>query len=130
MVQSNYVLWTSRFKLRFSDILKKINSTQEDIYENHRFCLLCCLAIPLLAAADISNGEKLFQSSDLGTNGKSGQTCHPKGKGLPDLSEFESIVLQDAINTCIEKALKGKPFAEGAQELQDLEDYMRQLGKK
>jgi len=94
------------------------------------FCLFCCLAIPFLASADISNGEKLFQSSDLGTNGKSCQTCHPNGKGLTDLSEYESIVLQDTINTCIEKALKGKPFSEGAQELQDIEDYMRQFSKK
>ena len=75
-------------------------------------------------------GETYFHSTEFGTNGKSCNSCHASGKGLKELDEYDSKVLQGLINICIEDALKGKPLADDAQELRDIELYIRQFSQK
>lgn len=91
---------------------------------------VCLLSLPFQATADITAGEKLFQATALGSNGKSCKSCHAQGQGLENLADYDSEVLRGLINICVEDALKGKPFPEKAQELGDLEEYIRQLGRK
>ena len=92
--------------------------------------LFCLLILPQAVSANIITGEKLFFSTALGSNGKSCNSCHAQGQGLRNLKEYDSTVLRGLINICIEDALKGKPLAEDAQELFDMEEYIRKLGKK
>lgn len=92
--------------------------------------IVCLFALPIQASADISAGEKLFQSTALGSNGKSCKSCHAQGAGLENLNDYDSEVLRGLINICVEDALKGSPFPAGAQELKDLEEYIRRLGHK
>jgi len=91
---------------------------------------LSLLALSLPALAERSAGEELFHSTTLGTNGKSCHSCHADGNGLKELNDYDSTVLQGLINICIEDALKGKPLADDATELRDIEIYIRQFSKK
>ena len=50
------------------------------------------LATATAAAKDapsVERGSKLFNSAALGTNGKSCATCHPGGKGLEDVADYD-----------------------------------------
>ena len=92
------------------------------------------------AAGDITKGKALFNDPKLGggTTGKSCNSCHPDGKGLENAGmkkEFnlggkKQISLKEAINTCIENALKGKALDKKSQEMKDLAAYIKSLGKK
>jgi cytochrome c len=70
-------------------------------------------------------GKALFTSATLGTNGKSCATCHPGGRKLEWAATYPDNKLAHAINACISQALKGKPFAEDAAELQALIRYIK-----
>ena len=91
---------------------------------------LFLLVLSMPALADVTVGEKLFNSTNLGTNGKSCHSCHANGQGLMELNDYDSTVLQGLINICIEDALKGKPLADDASELRDIEAYIRQFSEK
>jgi cytochrome c len=92
------------------------------------------------AAGDITKGKALFNDPKLGggTTGKSCNSCHPDGKGLENagmkkqfnLGGKKQTGLKEAINTCIENALKGKALDKKSQEMKDLVAYIKSLGKK
>jgi len=101
-----------------------------------RFLPLATLLILLLwiFAADAgqtqSSAEALFSSTSLGSNGKSCATCHPQGKGLKNIGDYDDEILQEMVNFCIRDALKGEMLAEKSEELRRLASYLRQFQKK
>ena len=107
--------------------------------------LLSLIAVGLVfsfafAAGDITRGKALFNDPKLagGTAGKSCNSCHPDGKGLENAGmkkEFnlggkKQTGLKEAINTCIENALKGKALDKKSQEMKDLVAYIKSFEKK
>jgi len=74
---------------------------------------------------DSSKGKALFESAKLGTNGKSCATCHPGGSKLEWPATFPEEKLAEAVNTCISKALKGKPLPVESTELKSLVRYIK-----
>jgi cytochrome c len=92
------------------------------------------------AAGDVTKGKALFNDSELagGTAGKSCNSCHPDGKGLENagmkkqfnLGGKKQTGLKEAINTCIENALKGKALDKESQEMKDLAAYIKSFEKK
>lgn len=92
------------------------------------------------ASGNAEKGRALFNDPSLGTNGSTCGTCHPNGQGLEDAGSksrktwttpagIESS-LEDAINTCITMALKGKALDKNSRKMQDLVAYIDSLGKK
>ena len=85
-------------------------------------------------------GKTLFNDPKLGggTADKSCGTCHPDGKGLYGVAEkmewknpggtFKS--LEEAANTCIVMALKGKPLDVKSDQMKDLVSYLKSLKGK
>ena len=92
--------------------------------------VVAVFAVAAIAAGNpsIEQGKKLFSSTSLGTNGKSCSVCHPGGKGLEDVAASNEEALEKTVNTCIEKALKGKALASGSPELASMVLYLKTLG--
>lgn len=93
--------------------------------------LLSVLIFPFstFSAESEMAAEELFQSTSLGTNGKSCSACHPQGKGLENIGDYDDATLQEFVNFCIRDALKGKMLPEGSEELQILASYLRRFQK-
>ena len=81
-------------------------------------------------APSLSLGKTLFESTELGTKGKSCQTCHPQGKGLEMVGDFNDEALKDIINACLRDALGGKLISVESQEMVALHDYVREFQKE
>lgn len=96
------------------------------------FSLFFLLAVQGQAneAPSLSLGKTLFESTELGTKGKSCQTCHSQGKGLDMIGDFNDEELKDIINACLRDALGGKLISVESQEMVALHDYVRQFQKK
>ena len=98
--------------------------------------LACCLifgwslSAPAEEGPSAALGQSLFESTALGSNGKSCSTCHPGGQGLDNLASYDDTRLKTTINSCIQNALKGKKLNPQAQELDSLLAYLRSLEKK
>jgi cytochrome c5 len=85
-------------------------------------------------------GKTLFNDQKLGngTAGKSCNTCHPDGKGLEGVGSkkewknpggtFKS--LEEAVNVCIEMALKGKALDVKSDQMKDMISYLNSLKPK
>lgn len=73
-------------------------------------------------------GRELFNSTSLGTNGKSCASCHPQGKGLEGAAASGEKRLEKIANLCIVQTLKGKELDSGSSELDSLVRYMKTLG--
>jgi len=90
------------------------------------------------AAGDAAKGKVLFNDPKLGggTAGKSCNSCHPNGKGLEkaaDKKGFEIMGkkqggLEDAVNFCIDMALKGKAIDPKGADMADITAYIKSLG--
>jgi cytochrome c peroxidase len=80
-------------------------------------------------APSLSLGKTLFESTQLGTRGKSCQTCHAKGKGLEMIGDFNDEELKDIINACLRDALGGQLISLESQEMLALHAYVRQFQK-
>jgi cytochrome c len=82
-----------------------------------------------MAAGQPSNerGKELFNSTALGTNGKSCATCHAGGKGLVEAATYDPKKLEQIANQCIVKALKGNALASGSPDLTSLVAYLKTL---
>jgi len=80
-------------------------------------------------APSLSLGKTLFESTELGTNGKSCQSCHPQGKGLDKIGDFNDEELKDIINACLRDALGGKTISLESQEMEALHAYVRKFQK-
>jgi len=84
---------------------------------------------PALAAGQspLERGKVLFNSTALGTNGKSCATCHADGKNLDETAEYSQKQLEKIANMCIVMALKGKALAPGSPDLLALVAYLKTL---
>ncbi|MDY0213217.1 MAG: cytochrome C [Desulfuromonadaceae bacterium] len=96
------------------------------------FLLLCVAALsanPVLAAdkASTDRGKELFNSTELGTNGKSCASCHAEGKGLEKSAAHDDAKLKKITNLCISQALKGHPLSTGSSDMASLVMYMKSL---
>ena len=76
------------------------------------------------------SGDKLFNSTSLGTNGKSCATCHLQGQGLESIGDYDDAILAEIVNFCIRDAMKGEMLAEDSDELAALAGYIRRFQKK
>ncbi|MCX7794806.1 MAG: hypothetical protein N2257_10465 [Thermodesulfovibrionales bacterium] len=101
--------------------------------------LLCVVSFMGIAyAGNVEKGKALFNDPKLGTTGKSCNSCHPDGKGLEQAGtkkEFNVMgkkqkSLEEAVNFCIEMALKGKPLDPKSQEMADIVAYIKSLSGK
>ena len=81
-------------------------------------------------APSLSLGKTLFESTELGTKGKSCQTCHSRGKGLDMIGDFNDEELKDIINACLRDALGGKLISVESQEMVALNAYVRKFQKE
>jgi len=73
----------------------------------------------------LKRGEELFNSTQLGTSGKSCASCHPGGEKLEEVAGYKDDELAAIINQCIMKPLKGKPLAAGSTDLTSLIIYLK-----
>ncbi len=73
----------------------------------------------------LKRGEELFNSTQLGTSGKSCASCHPGGKKLEEAAGYKDDELAVIINQCITKPLKGKPLAADSTDLKSLIMYLK-----
>jgi cytochrome c len=85
-------------------------------------------------------GKAAFNNTRLGGGkaAKSCNSCHAGGKGLEHAAgkkEFNLMgkklgSLEDAVNVCIEMALKGKAIDVKSDEMKDIVAYIKSLGGK
>jgi mono/diheme cytochrome c family protein len=75
----------------------------------------------------VEQGKALFNSTSLGTNGKSCSTCHPEGKKLGGAAAEDVKYLEAIINRCIVGALKGSALPSGSSDLTSLALYLKTL---
>jgi mono/diheme cytochrome c family protein len=109
-----------------------------------RVLLLSLIAVSIIFSFAFAEGNKvkgkdLFNDPKLGnaTSGKSCNTCHPDGKGLDKAADKEFNIggkeqkgLEEAINFCIENAIKGKPLDPESEQMKDLVAYIKSLTGK
>ncbi len=107
--------------------------------------IVCIIATGLLftaafAGGDVEKGKTLFNDTEFAgaTSGKSCNSCHPDGNGLEraaDKKEFNIMgkkqnSLEEAVNLCIEMAIKGKSIDTASNQMMDIVAYIRSLGMK
>jgi len=105
-----------------------------------RIAILTMITLGLISgvfAADVSKGKALFNDSKLGggTSGKSCNSCHPDGKGLEKSADKKEFMimgksqksLEEAVNFCIEMALKGKAIDPKSTEMANIVAYIKSL---
>jgi cytochrome c len=107
-----------------------------------KITLLSLMAVSLIfsfaiAAGNVEKGKALFNDTKFagGTAGKSCNSCHPDGKGLEkaaDKKEFgimgkKQMGLEEAVNFCIENALKGKAIDPKSEQMKDIVAYIKSL---
>jgi cytochrome c len=88
-------------------------------------------------AGNVEKGKSLFNDPNFGngTAGKSCNSCHPEGRGLEksgEKTEFNIMgkkqnSLEEAVNFCIENALKGTPIDPEGQDMKDIVAYIKSL---
>jgi hypothetical protein len=93
---------------------------------------IALFVLATVASADggpsIERGKVLFNSTTLGTNGKSCAGCRPDGKGLEEAAVYDEKRLAKISIQCIVKALNGKALADGSPELTSLVMYLKSFG--
>ena len=77
--------------------------------------------------ASPDRGKQLFTSTQLGTSGKSCNSCHPGGKGLEKAAMYGEGELGEIINQCIINPLKGKALDPASAEMKSLIMYLKTL---
>jgi cytochrome c len=94
--------------------------------------MFCALATAFLtgaaAAPSVERGRELFNSTSLGTNGKSCASCHKDGSGLDLATANNGADLAGIVNQCIRKPLKGKGLPDDSSDMKSLVMYLRALG--
>jgi len=84
----------------------------------------------------LDEGKELFESTTLGTNGKSCATCHPGGEGLAGkAAEFPKFVnmagkevsLVEMVNVCVKMGLEGEPIDVEGDHMKALVAYLQSL---
>ncbi|MBI5141094.1 MAG: hypothetical protein HZA20_02730 [Nitrospirae bacterium] len=109
--------------------------------------ILAAASIGILASGALAahhtpedRGKAAFNSTRLGGGkaAKSCNSCHAGGKGLEHAgakTEFNLMgkklgTLEDAVNVCIEMALKGKAIDVKSDEMKDIVAYIKSFGGK
>jgi cytochrome c peroxidase len=77
----------------------------------------------------IEQGKELFNSTKLGTNGKSCATCHSDVKKLGNAATYDEGQLGDIINQCIENPLKGNALDPASRDMRSLIIYIKSFAK-
>ena len=79
----------------------------------------------------VAEGDRLFHSDELGTNGLACAMCHPNAANThPETyPKFQAqlkkvALLRDMVNWCLENPLEGKPLPDGDARLKALEAYI------
>jgi cytochrome c peroxidase len=80
-------------------------------------------------APTLDLGKTLFESTALGSTGRSCATCHPQGKGLSRVGDFSDAELKDIINACLRDALHAEMISVESQEMDSLLAYVRKFQK-
>lgn len=95
-------------------------------------CFILLFGLNSLATESpaLSLGKTLFESTQLGTTGKSCATCHPQGEGLELVGDFNDMELKDIINACLRDALRTEKISTESQEMEALMSYVRTFEKK
>ncbi|MGO9613170.1 MAG: c-type cytochrome [Dissulfurispiraceae bacterium] len=93
-----------------------------------------------VAAGDIEKGKILFNDPNFAgaVSGKSCSSCHPEGKGLDKAADKKVFTimgkkqksLEEAVNFCIEGAIKGKPIDPTSEQMQNIVSYIKSLRVK
>jgi len=78
--------------------------------------------------ATAEKGKVLFNDPKLGTTGRSCNDCHKDGTGLEKSGEKKD--LDEIVNSCITKGLKGKALKPRSVEMQSVILYLKGLGKE
>ena len=73
----------------------------------------------------LAQGKELFNSTELGTNGKSCATCHPDGKRLQGVAALADDDLAATINACLSGPLQAKPLDPGSADMKSLMLYLK-----
>jgi len=82
-----------------------------------------------IEAPSVGLGKTLFESTELGSRGNSCKTCHPQGKGLGKVGDFNDTELKDIINACLRDALGAAMISPDSQEMDALLAYVRSFQK-
>lgn len=102
--------------------------------------LVSFLALPWALAAEegsVERGRAHFNDPGFAGGKRACSECHPGGRGLRaagSKTRFSVMggsqnSLEEAVNTCIVKANKGKAVAEDSREMRDIVSYIKSLGK-
>lgn len=75
----------------------------------------------------LAKGKALFNDVQLGSSGKTCNTCHPDGRGLEKAGA--NAQLAEIVNSCIAGPLQGKVLDPRSVEMQSLLLYIKSLGK-
>jgi cytochrome c peroxidase len=86
------------------------------------------IAVAMQHEASVDKGKAVFNDPKLGTTGKSCNTCHPDGKGLEKAGAKSD--LENMLNGCITKGLKGKALDVKSVEMQSLVLYVKSFSAK
>jgi hypothetical protein len=81
------------------------------------------------AGPSVERGKELFESRQLGTNGKSCASCHPGGKKLEKAATYDEGELREIVNQCIQNPLRGKALDPASAEMKSLILYIRTFAK-
>jgi cytochrome c len=99
---------------------------------------------------DVERGKALFVDVNLGTTGKSCESCHPNGgtegmemegmatkplTGVKDkypgvftmIDPEKEVTLAEVVNFCLENPVGAEPWAEDSQEMKDMLAYLESL---
>ncbi len=95
------------------------------------FVISFFLATPAWSAdgPSLERGKELFNSTQLGSNGKSCATCHRGGNKLEEVNNYSDEQLAETVSQCIRAALKGKAVEPDSSDVKSLVLYVRKLGK-
>jgi cytochrome c len=98
--------------------------------------LFAFTASEIASAGNVMKGFELFKDSSLGTNGKSCNECHPKGSGIDGRKKSFTIMgkeqssIEDAVNFCIQNALKGESLDKDSEKMENIVSYLKTLKGK
>jgi len=86
---------------------------------------------------DTGKGKLVFNDVNFGagTSEKSCNSCHPDGKGLEKAGEKKAFTimgqnqnsLEEAVNFCIEMALKGKAIDPKSEDMDNIVAYIKSI---
>jgi cytochrome c len=89
--------------------------------------MIWCSSLVASEQPSVAMGKKLFNSSKLGTSGKSCATCHDDVRKLKGAAAEDADELAENINQCIAGPLRGKKLAPDSTEMKAMLLYLKSL---